>query len=289
MLALGLAKRYENGFNFNFSYAYQDIEAVTEGTSSRGISNWRGIAAIDRNNPDARTSPFQVEHAFKLNLGYEKDFFNTGRSYTRIDLFMQRLSGDAYGHTFNVSGDNALFGRAGQGENPFDNNPLYIPARTGDPNVVYASGFEVDEFLNYVGAGDSGRIENMYSRSSGWNTLADLRIQQQIPLFGDNLRAALYLSIDNVLNLLNSSWGVFNSGPGFGQNAIVTADLVSAADVAANGVDGATALLGDAPRTTCGTPGSCLYRYNSFNARDINNAEAERSVYRIRFGIRIDF
>jgi outer membrane receptor for ferrienterochelin and colicin len=289
VFALGLAKRYDNGFNFNFSYAYQDIEAVTEGTSSRGISNWRGIAAIDRNNPDARTSPYQVEHAFKLNLGWEKDFFNTGRSFTRIDLFMQRLSGDAYGHTFNVSGDNALFGRAGNGENPFDNNPLYIPGRAGDANVVYASGFAVDEFLNYVGADDSGRIENMYSRSSAWNTLADLRIQQQIPLFGDNLRAALYLSIDNVLNLLNSDWGVLKTGPGFGQNAVVTADLVTAADVAANGVDGATALLGDAPRTNCATPGACLYRYNSFNDRSINNASASRSVYRVRFGIRIDF
>lgn len=289
VLALGIAKRYDFGLNFNFSYAFQDIEAVTEGTSSRGISNWRGIAAIDRNNPDARTSPFQVEHAFKLNLGYEVDFFNTGRSYTSFNLFVQRLSGDAYGNTFNVSGSNALFGRAGQGENPFDNNPLYIPARTGDPNVVYASGFDTQAFLDYVGAGETGGIENMYSRSSAWNTLADLRIQQQIPLFGEKLRAALYLNIDNVLNLLNSDWGVFQNGPGFGQNAIVTADLVSAADVAANGVDGATALLGDAPRTACITAGSCLYRYNSFNDRDISNISASRSVYRIRFGIRIDF
>ncbi len=289
VFALGLAKRYENGFNFNFSYAYQDIEAVTEGTSSRGISNWRGIAAIDRNNPEARTSPFQVEHAFKLNLGYEKDFFNTGRSYTRIDLFAQRLSGDAYGHTFNVSSGNALFGRAGQFESPFDNNPLYIPARTGDPNVVYATGFQTQAFLDYVGAGDTGRIEEMYSRKSGWNTLADLRIQQQLPLFGERLRASLYLSIDNFLNLLNSDWGVFKNGPGFGQNAIVTADLVSAADVAANGVDAATALTGDAPRTTCITAGSCLYRYNSFSDRNIDNISASRSVYRVRFGIRIDF
>ena len=289
VLALGVAKRFDNGFNFNFSYAFQDVEAVTEGTSSRGISNWRGIAAIDRNNPDARTSPFQVEHAFKLNLGYEVDFFNTGRSYTRFDMFFQRLSGDAYGHTFNVSGGNALFGRAGQGENPFDNNPLYIPGRSGDPNVVYASGFDQQAFLDYVGAGDTGGIENMYSRRSAWNTLADLRIQQQLPLFGEKLSAALYLNIDNVLNLLNSDWGVFKNGPGFGQNAIVTADLVSAADVAANGVDGATALTGDAPRTACITAGSCLYRYNSFNERGINNISASRSVYRVRFGIRIDF
>ncbi len=289
VLALGIAKRYNFGLDFNFSYAYQDIEAVTEGNSSRGISNWRGIAAIDRNNPIARTSPFQVEHAFKLNLGYEIDFFNTGRSFTRVDLFVQRLSGDVYGQTFNVSGNNALFGRAGQGENPFDNNPLYIPARTDDPNVVYASGFDTSAFLNYVEAGETGGIEKMYSRSSGWNTLADLRIQQQVPLFGEKLRAAFYLNIDNFFNLLNSDWGVFKNGPGFGQNAIVTADLVRAADVASLGVDDAPALLGDAPRGACSTAGSCVYRYNSFNARNIDNISASRSVYRIRLGIRIDF
>jgi len=289
VLSVGLAKRYDFGLSFNVSYAYQDVEAVTEGTSSRGISNWRGIAAIDRNNPLARTSPFQVEHAFKLNLGYEKDFFGTGNSFTRIDLFLQRLSGDAYGNTFNVNNSNSLFGRAGQFENPFDNNPLYIPARTGDPNVVYASGFDTQAFLDYVGAGDTGRIEDMYSRSSGWNTLADLRIQQQIPLFSDRVSVKLYMNIDNVLNLLNSDWGVFNNGPGFGQNAIVTADLVSAADVAANGVDGATALTGDAPRTTCITAGACQYRYNFFSDRNIDNISAPRSVYRIRFGFKVDF
>ena len=64
---------------------------------------------------------------------------------------------------------------------------------------------------------------------------------------------------------------------------------MSAADVAANGVDGATALTGDAPRTTCITAGACVYRYNNFNERGINNISASRSVYRIRFGFRIDF
>ncbi len=292
VLALGLAKRYNNGFNFNVSYAWQDVQAVTEGTSSRGISNWRSIQGIDRNNPAANVSPFQVEHAFKLNLGYERDFFNTGRSFTRIDLFAQRLSGDAYSHTFNVSSDNALFGRAGQFESPFDSDALYIPAANGDPLVVYASGFDLINFSNYVGAPQEGYIEQPYARRASWNTLLDLRIQQQLPLFGDRASARLYMNIDNFLNLLNSDWGVFKNGPGFssnGQNNIVSADIVRASDVSTLGVDAAPALEGDAPRTACIAPGSCLYRYNSFSDRDINVIDAERSVYTIRLGIRIDF
>jgi len=68
IFAVGLGKRYDNGLDFNFSYAFQDVEGVTEGTSSRGISNWRGIIGDDRNNPGAKISPYQIEHSFKLNL-----------------------------------------------------------------------------------------------------------------------------------------------------------------------------------------------------------------------------
>ncbi len=288
VFAVGLAKRFDNGFNFNVSYAFQDVEIVAEGTSSRGISNWRGIQDIDRNDPSARTSPFQIEHAFKLNLGYERDFFNTGRSFTRIDLFAQRLAGDTYSYTFNVNNDNALFGRAGQREGPFDNNPLYLPSGPNDPNVVFASGFDQQGFFNFIGGG-SGSIEEPFSRTASWNTLVDLRLQQELPLFGDRASAKLYMNIDNVLNLLNSDWGVFQDGPSNGQSAIVEADLVTAADVAANGIDGATALEGDAARTACFTAGACVYRYNEFDDRTINFIDSEDSVYRIRFGIKIDF
>ena len=289
VLALGIGKRYDYGLDVNLSYAHQNVEAVTEGNSSRGISSWRGIQDIDRNRPSAKTSPFQVEHAFKLNLSWEHDFFNTGASATRIDLFVQRLSGDQYSHTFNVNNANALFGRAGQNEGPFDNSPLYLPSGANDPRVVFGSRFDQQAFFDYIGRRGQGAIEAPYSRRSAWNTLVDLRIQQELPLWRDRVRARLYLNVENVLNLLNSDWGVFENGPFFGQNAIVTADLVTAADVAANGVDGATALSGDASRTACFTAGACLYRYRGFNPRNVNVASAGDSVYRIRFGIKIDF
>ena len=60
ILTAALAKRYDMGIDFQVSYAWQDVETLTEGLSSRGISNWRGIADADRNRPSARTSPHQV-------------------------------------------------------------------------------------------------------------------------------------------------------------------------------------------------------------------------------------
>lgn len=294
--SVGLSNEFDNGFDFRLAYAFQDIEVVTEGNSSRGISNWRGIRGLDRNNPAATISPYQVEHSFKLGLGYEKDFFGTGQSATRVDFFATRLSGDQFNWTFNTSSNNSLFGRAGQFESPFDNNPLYVPTGPNDPLVVFDSGFDQAAFFSYVDANKVGRgITEVNGGRAGWNTLSSLRIQQEIPglpflgnSLGDN-NFKIVLDIDNVLNLINSDWGRFVNGPGFGDNPIVTADLVSAADVAANGVDAATALTDDAPRTTCRSASDCVYRFNSFNDRSVNSISRPSSVWSLRLGIRFDF
>ena len=275
------------------SYAWQDVEAVTEGLSSRGISNWRGIADADRNRPSARTSPYETTHSVKLNLGYERTL---GRGFrVRADLFARGWTGDRFTYTFDVDRGNALFGRAGAGESPYDNNPLYVPAGRDDPRVAYGSGFDRDAFFAYLDRHDiDSGIHAPYSADAGWNHVWDLRVRLELPgipalrrWVGEN-RASLVLDIENVLNLLNDAWGAYDAGPLFGQAAIVRADLVSAADVASVGVDGAAALTGDAPRAQCRARDDCIYRFNSF--RDVAAAfpTAARSVYRIRLGFRID-
>lgn len=295
VIALALGKRYDYGLDFNLSYAFQDAEIVTEGTSSRGVSNWRGIIGADRNSPTPRPSPFQIEHSFKLNLGYEKDFFGTGDSMTRIDVFARRFSGDALAHTFNVSSGNPLFGRA-RGESPFDTDALYVPTSATDSAVVYASGFDQAAFNQYVAANVKGTgIITPFTSNASWTTAMDIRIQQSIPglpflgnLLGDN-NFKLVLNIDNFLNLLNDDWGRWADGPFFLDNDIVTADLVTVADVAANGVDGASALFGDAPRLACQSQSDCVYRFNSFRDREFTFTNRRKSVYRIRLAVRFEF
>jgi hypothetical protein len=97
------------------------------------------------------------------------------------------------------------------------------------------------------------------------------------------------LDIANVANLLNSDWGTQSNGPRFDAVGNVRADLVSAADVAANGVNGATALEGDDARGACGSAGDCVYRFNSFRDRDVNFQSLFRSVYEVRVGLRYEF
>lgn len=100
---------------------------------------------------------------------------------------------------------------------------------------------------------------------------------------------SLVLDIENFPNLLNNDWGRIKTGPSFGQAAIVRADLVRAADVAASGVDQAPALTGDAPRLACRACSDCVYRFTAFDAEPRASASPSRSVYRIRLGVRLDF
>ncbi|MCR9129476.1 MAG: TonB-dependent receptor [Alphaproteobacteria bacterium] len=295
VISIGLSKDFDNGFGFFGSYAWQDVEWVSEGGSSRGISNWRGISAADRNFPEVRTSFWEIEHSFKIGLSYEQDFI--GDLTSRVDLFGTVRSGTPYFLTYNVSGSNSLFGRAGQGESPFDNNPIYVPVQGGDPLVVYASTFDQAGFFDAVaraGAAE-GQIMDVNSANAAWNQQWDLRFSQELPgipgadrFVGEN-NFQLVVDIINFPNLLNEDWGVQTRGPGFGQLTTVDADLVSAADVAANGVDAATALRGDDIRTTCQTASDCVYRYNEYEDRDVNFRSDFNSLYQIRIGLRYEF
>ncbi len=293
---LSLAKAFENGLDVFASYSYQDVQAITEGSSSRGISAWRGQVDADRNFPSARTSVYQIEDAFKLGVSYERDFF--GDLASRVDVFGQFTSGSAYTYTFDISNNNSLFGRAGNGENPFDNAPLYIPNLSGDPNVVYRTTFDQVAFGDYVrgNALEQGTIDAVNSHESSWNQRWDLRLQQELPgipgvdkFIGEN-KLKLVLDIENFANLLNSDWGTQFGGPSNGQRTLVAADLVSRAAVNSVGVNAAPALTNDAARTTCVTAGSCVYRYNSFITNNTTSFPSNsQSTWRARVGIRYEF
>jgi outer membrane receptor for ferrienterochelin and colicin len=297
VFSVALSKEFENGLGFNVSYAYQDVQSALQDTSSRGISSWRTQTTFDRNNVSPAIGSYQVEDRFVTAFWYEHDFF--GDLTTRLDLIGEFTSGTPFSYTFNVSSSNALFGRAGQFESPYDSDLLYVPETT-DASVVYASSFDLDGFNEIIDSRGiaRGQIFEENSETSPWSQQWDLRIQQELPFFnqsmeqfvGDN-RLNLVVDIFNVANLLNDEWGTEYNSVSYGQAGVVTADVVSAADVAMNGVDGATALRGDDPRTTCLSAGDCVYRYNYLNsyADGSVNQNLGRSVYSIRVGLRYEF
>ncbi|MFN7054391.1 TonB-dependent receptor domain-containing protein [Hyphomonas sp.] len=290
-----LEKAFDNGFDFYLAYSHQDVEALTEGSSSRGVSAFRGQVAADRNNPGPRTSLYQVEDAFKLSLGYERDFISD--LTTRVDLFGQFDSGRPFTYSYVSNNTNALFGRTGNNENPFANNPLYVPDLFGDPKVVYGPNFNLAAFGDYVRRNgiEQGKIHEVNSAAGTWNQRWDFRIQQDLPgiwgarqFVGDN-RFKLVFDVENFGNLLNDKWGTIHNSPGNGQLAIVNADLVRRSDVQNVGIAAAPALTLDSARTACTTQDSCVYRYNSFSNQNVGSRNNAASVWKARIGIRYEF
>jgi len=300
-LSASLAKQFDNGIDLFMSYTHQDIETVVPGGSSRGVSNFRGIFDFDRNNPTAGRSPFETEHAFKIDISYSDELI--GDLTTEFNLFGQITSGQPFSYTFNTDRSNALFGRSGDGESPFDNDLLFVPTFSGnsilDPRVVVSSGFDEGAFASFVidHGFEQVRSQETNSDASAWNRRFDFRFAQEIPFFNSQVEKFVgenslkfELDIFNVANLLDSDWGKQRSGPNFDAFNIVTSDLVSVADVAANGVDGATALEDDAARGACFEQNACVYRFNRFNApRTLSFDNDIASVYQIRAGIRYTF
>lgn len=292
---LSLANEFENGFGFFVSYANQDVQMMSEGAASRGVSGFVATVDQDINNPSPRTSLYQIEHAFKLAFSFERDFIRD--LTTRVDLFGQINSGAPFTYSYSTAGANRLFGSVGNGENPGTRAPLYIPTQT-DSRVVYAAGFNQAAFNQFIDSRGltRGEINEVNSNTGPWQQSWDLRVQQDLPgipgasrLFGDN-RFKLVLDIDNVLNLLNDSWGTRVNAP-FRERAVVGADLVRATDVANLGVNAAPALTGDTPRTACLVATDCVYRYNSFlSNNDVTGfRSAPGSVWFARIGIRYEF
>lgn len=292
VFTIGVSKAFDFGLDITANAAYQDVEAVTEGVSSRGISNWRSLVTTDRNNPEPRTSPYEVEQSYKLYIGYQKQLLNLG--IVRADLIGRVFSNYPYTLTFDTWSGNSLFGRAGAGESPYDNSPLYIPDGRNDPRVVYGTFFNKTAFFNFIESlGVKPGIHEPNSAIAGWNRSWDFRLQLKATgfssFFSEGRSLKFVLDIENLLNFLNDEWGVYENGPAFGQAPIVRADLVSAVDVAKNGIHFATPLLGDVARAVCTTENACLYRFNEFRSQFIRYPNGSRSVYRLRFGFRLDF
>lgn len=302
--SVGVSQQFDNGLDFTFSYAHQDIETVSAGTGSTAAAGLYSTVTADQNRPELGRSPFEVEHAFKLNLGLERELFGDLR--TRIDLFGQVQSGAPFTPVYqlspagNAAVDNSMFGRL-RVDFPINSDPIYVPSvqngTFADPRVVFATAFNQQAFLNYINANDltPGAIAERNANRSTWNQQWDVRLQQDLPfadfgqahLSGNRMR--FVMDIENVLNLLNDEWGTASDYPSFNQAPVIRADLVSAASVSSLGANAAPALVGNAATTTCTSSTACIYRYNAFLGPRSSTVDDARSVWRIRIGVRYEF
>ncbi len=168
---LGIAKAWDNGFDFTAGYTYNDAEDVNPMTSSVAFSNYTNRAFFDPQEDVTSRSNYNIEHRVTATGTWRNTFFN--RFPTIITLYGQYNTGLPFSIGFNGTRD------------PYGFTPF------------------LDNATNVLEPG----VARNANTSSSW-TKFDFRLDVGVPVFGDADRAAFFIVIDNLTNLLNDDWGI---------------------------------------------------------------------------------
>ncbi|HEY7753139.1 MAG TPA: carboxypeptidase regulatory-like domain-containing protein [Steroidobacteraceae bacterium] len=288
-------------FDAYLAYGYQDVKDTNPGTSSTASSNWDNLATEDPNHPALSTSNYEIEHQFKGAFTWRKAFF--GDYETSIALVGERRSGRPFSYTFGTGTPASVWGDQRQDDR--GRQLFYVPASPTD--VIYearcstaqtaipanncvgttTAGFWssiIPEAATFRDATEAyivnqglekyrGRITPRNGFTSPWLSILDLRLKQEIPVWG-RARGAITLDIENFANMINSDWGQLRQ-----VSFPYVAQVVDVNRISTTGCQ--------AGQSSC-----YVYRPRSGQtgpAAPFNSLSALPSVWKIQFGIRFEF
>ncbi|HUL72590.1 MAG TPA: carboxypeptidase regulatory-like domain-containing protein [Vicinamibacterales bacterium] len=198
------AKRpFAHGVFVDVAYLYGQSKTVMDGTRDQAISVWNSVYTPgDPNNPPLTTSDYDPGHRINITGTYDVPF---GKGYSAtVSLFYSGQSGRPYtvlwsANSPSVNGDNQNF-----------NDNIFL-MNTAPAGVTFTNG-TFQDLLNYFQsnsctANQLGQIMERNTCRAPWTNTLDARFAFNIPV--KKVNAQFTVDILNLLNLLNSSWGVF--------------------------------------------------------------------------------
>jgi hypothetical protein len=216
-----LRKTFPFGLGASLAYAFTDARNVLKSTEIASVLWQNEPVKGDPNNPELAYSEFGAQHRIVGAATYTRSWSPT--LATHIGVFLEVAQGNRFAgaggnrYSFIYSGDVNGDGQAG-------NDLIYIPRNQSEiqfapdtlPSGVIVSPqqqwTQLNAFIDQDGylRSHRGQIADRFGEANPWYTDVDLRILQDFALQGGGQRHAFELSLDilNVLNLLNSSWGV---------------------------------------------------------------------------------
>ena len=263
LFTTSLSKAWDNGFNMYAAYTHQDIEEGNPGTSSTATSNYQYNIVRDRNEAIIGTADYQVEHSLKIALGYSKEFFDGYAS--KFNLFFNRRSGTAFSYTMGLYNDGD-FGdqRYFQGGGSY---LPYIPTGADDPAFSPESQLSYEEVMAYFSDVGLDKYAGGFAPKgvgrSPWVTSMDFQFQQEVPGFAEGHKGIFYVTINNLLNLIDSSKG-----------EVLRQQYTNQTIVDFAGLD---------------DQGRYMYTDPFYGYGDWNIFEAEESTWRLKLGVKYTF
>lgn len=202
------------GLSFNTAYTYGVAKDVNSVLSSQALSQIRfNPIDINPNTPALTTSSFDLGHRAFAAVSYTHEFFKNAP--TSISFFYNYQSGRPV--SFSVSGD--------LNNDGFNGNDLfYIPADPSDillgtvSSGVYTPAAQsmYDDLFAFIDNNEylsenKGKMSERNAARNPWNDVLDMRISQVVPDFLGLGEFQFSLDILNVLNLINTEWGWFET------------------------------------------------------------------------------
>ena len=223
-LSFGLEKKFLFGLSVYGAYAHQNIKEVSAAAGAVAFLAYGQSATANPNDPALATSNYERAHRIVGALTFDRPLLaDITRSNskaikdlnTSISLFVESRSGQPFSYTFaddrlDANGNripNPLFGE--EADFSFSNRQLfYVPAPDGRDRVVLdgIDRAEFNAFLKDTGLDKySGQIAPRNAFRGPWLNRLDVRFAQELE---KRSGAKLIIDIQNLGNLLNSSWGV---------------------------------------------------------------------------------
>lgn len=209
-----LSKAWDNGIRMSTSYTNQDITDSHTSTSSTASSNYGFNNTINRHDSFVSTSAFETKHRFVLNLSYSTELF--AGYETTISSFFERRSGKSI--TYFADG-NALTAGGKSYSDPygllspgtFSDSFLPYIATENDANVIFTSEADKAAYYAMINAFGLNKYAGGYApkgvNTGPWVTTWDLSLRQEVPGLIEGHKGIFYVTVDNFLNLIDSSKG----------------------------------------------------------------------------------
>jgi Carboxypeptidase regulatory-like domain len=210
-----IQRNVQDGINGMLAYTWGVAKDINSNNSTTASSQWRfNPTPGNPNEPQLTYSQWDRRHRIMANVSYRYDWNWNGLA-TTVGLFYSGQSGRPF--SYMVAGDVNGDGRS-------DNDLAYIPRDANDIILVNSAGAKLPKtdaaysaLMGYIDADpylseNKGKMSERSGAREPWAHQVDLRINQEIPTFGEH-RIEITLDILNVLNLLNSDWGwIRNTG-----------------------------------------------------------------------------
>lgn len=195
-LTLQLQKRFSDNLEFRAAYTYSHSLDLISMTSDITSSNYR-FAALDGSveNRNLRTSAFDRPHKITISGTVNVPFD------VRFSLVYNGVSGTPY--TYVVAQDV-------NGDGVGGNDDVYVPRDNNDISMVNpADTVALDRYINGEPClrENRGRILPRNSCRNSWINTLNARLSKVIPTVNGQ-SVEIDLDVLNVLNLLNSGWGL---------------------------------------------------------------------------------